>query len=202
MATPPRIEAAAESSALVREALGAARQAHAGQIRNDSGGSPYIEHPLAVAELLLEHGCGEEVVAAALLHDVVEESELEVGDVRERFGAAVADLVEALTDDETIEPYRRRKDLHRSEVEAAGPDALVIYAADKLTNIDALRRAYATVGAVGGELRAPLDVKVAVWEDDLEMLRRALPDLPFLKELADELAGLGAERAGAGMPAA
>jgi guanosine-3',5'-bis(diphosphate) 3'-pyrophosphohydrolase len=202
MATPPRIEAAAERSALVREALASARDAHAGQIRNGSAGAPYIDHPIAVAELLLAHGFGDEVVAAALLHDVVEESALEVGDVRARFGEPVGRLVEALTDDETVEPYRRRKDLHRARVEAAGAEALAIYAADKLTNVRALRNAYAAAGEdVGAELKAPLEVKVAVWEDDVEMLGRAVPGLPFLSELADQLAGLRADRAGAGTPA-
>ena len=56
-----------------------ASEAHAGQIRNGSGGRPYIEHPLAVAELLAAHGFDDAVLAAALLHDVVEDSATEVG---------------------------------------------------------------------------------------------------------------------------
>jgi (p)ppGpp synthase/HD superfamily hydrolase len=66
-----RIEAAAERSPLVHAALEKARAAHAGQVRNGSGGMPYVEHPIAVAALLDEHGDGEDVLAAALLHDVV-----------------------------------------------------------------------------------------------------------------------------------
>jgi (p)ppGpp synthase/HD superfamily hydrolase len=183
---------------LIQEALETARKAHAGQIRNGSGGMPYIEHPVAVAELLRENGFADEVLAAALLHDVVEDSETSVEDVRERFGEPVAGLVEALTDDETIDPYERRKEEHRRQVAAAGPDALAIYAADKLTNIAALRKAYANQGeAVGEEFKTPLDVKVAVWEADLDLLRDAAPDLPFLNDLQTELAGLRADRAGA-----
>ena len=74
------------SSALVAKPLEMAREAHAGQTRNGSGGMPYIDHPVAVAELLAEHGFGDEVLAAALLHDVVEDSETSVDDMRERFG--------------------------------------------------------------------------------------------------------------------
>ena len=70
-----RIEAAAERSPLVRAALEQARSDHAGQVRNGSGGMPYIEHPVRVAALLDERDCGEEVLAAALLHDVVEDSD-------------------------------------------------------------------------------------------------------------------------------
>ncbi len=151
-----------------------ARGAHAGQIRNGSGGMPYIDHPIAVAELLAEHGYGDDVLAAALLHDVVEESEIEVSDVRERFGEPIASLVESLTDEVDIEDYERRKDEHRRHVETAGPDALAIYAADKLTNIRALRGVYAEQGeAIGDELKAPLGAKVAVWEADFVLLSSA-----------------------------
>jgi (p)ppGpp synthase/HD superfamily hydrolase len=194
-----RIEAAAERSPLVGEAFEVARTAHAGQVRNGSGGRPYIEHPMSVAEELAEHGCSDTVLAAALLHDVVEESEIEVEQLRERFGEPVGDLVAALTDAEEIEDYERRKDVHRAEVVAAGREALAIYAADKLANIRALRPVYAEQGeAVGEELKAPLDVKVAVWEADARMLREVYPDLPFLGELEDQLKGLREDRLASG----
>ncbi len=63
-------------------ALEKARDAHAGQIRNGSGGMPYVEHPIAVAALLDEHGFGDEILAAALLHDVVEDSETTLDELR------------------------------------------------------------------------------------------------------------------------
>jgi (p)ppGpp synthase/HD superfamily hydrolase len=198
MSSSPWIEAVADRSELVRGALETAQEAHAGQIRNGSGGMPYIDHPIAVAELLCEHGFADEVLAAALLHDVVEESDAGVEEIRARFGEPVGGLVGALTDEEKIQPYARRKDAHRAQVEEAGPDALAIYAADKLANIRALRRVYAGEGeAVGDQLKAPLDVKVAVWEADLDLLGREAPDLPFLSELEDQLAGLRADRAAA-----
>lgn len=198
MLSTTRIEAAAERSPLVGDALELARTAHAGQVRNGSGGRPYIEHPLTVGEQLAAQGCSDAVLAAALLHDVVEESEIGVEQIRERFGDRVADLVAALTDAEEIESYPRRKDVHRADVEAAGPEALIIYAADKLANIRALRRVYAEQGeAVGDELKAPLDVKMDVWEADVRMLRTAYPDLAFLGELEEELSRLRADRAAA-----
>jgi (p)ppGpp synthase/HD superfamily hydrolase len=187
----PTIEAAAAESELIRDALEMADRAHEGQTRNGSGGMAYIHHPVAVAELLAEHGFGEEVIAAALLHDVIEDSETTAEELRRRFGDSVAELVEALSDDESIEPYERRKDEHRRRVAAAGPDALAIYAADKLSNIRVLRRTYANEGeAVGGEFEVPLDVKEGVWAADLELLRDRVPELPFVEHLATELAAL------------
>jgi (p)ppGpp synthase/HD superfamily hydrolase len=187
----PTIEAAAAESELIGKALEMAERAHAGQTRNGSGGMAYIHHPVAVAELLAEHGFAEETVAAALLHDVVEDSEASVEDVAARFGERVAQLVAALTEDESIEPFERRKDAHRRHVEEVGGDALAIYAADKLSNIRVLRRALASEGeSAGEELAAPLDVKERVWTADLEMLRREAPELPFVDDLASELAKL------------
>ena len=200
MPTAPGIDAAVTRSGLVRAALDIARRAHAGQVRNASGGRPYIDHPIAVAELLAERGFPDEVLASALLHDVVEDSELGVEDVREATCERVAEIVDALTDDADIEPYAQRKAEHRRRVEGAGPQALAVYAADKLANVSMLRDAYATEGErVAEELKVPLDEKVAIWEEDLEMLRRRSAEYPLLADLADELAeqlsGLARDRA-------
>jgi (p)ppGpp synthase/HD superfamily hydrolase len=191
----PTIEAAAAESALIGKALEMAEAAHAGQTRNGSGGMAYIHHPVAVAELLAQHGFGEQTIAAALLHDVVEDSEASVEDVAASFGELVARLVAALTEDESIEPFERRKEEHRRQVEAAGGDAPAIYAADKLSNVRVLRRALEQEGeSAGEEFEAPLDVKERVWSGDLEMLRRAGPG-PFVEDLAAELAKLREARA-------
>jgi GTP pyrophosphokinase len=195
MSSTPTIDAAAERSPLVHLALGTAREAHAGQIRNGSGGRPYIEHPVAVAERVAEAGYDEETIAAALLHDVVENSELTVAELHERFGGAVAGLVEVLSDRSSIESYSDRKAEHRARVAARGEPALAIYAADKLTNVSTLRRAYAKQGEqVAEEFKAPLDLKLDVWADDLEMLSRRAPELPFPPRLEVELSALRADR--------
>ncbi len=198
----PDIEAAAAESELIRSALELAERAHAGQIRNGSGGMAYIHHPVAVAELLAEHGYDEETVAAALLHDVVEDSETSVAEIAAHFGQRVARLVEALTDDESVEPYERRKDEHRRRVRDAGGAAPAIYAADKLSNVRVLRRAYANEGeAAGEEFKAPLDVKLEIWDADLEMLRQQLSAAPFVDDLATELEQLREARARTTQPA-
>jgi (p)ppGpp synthase/HD superfamily hydrolase len=198
----PTIEAAAAESELIGKALEMAERAHAGQTRNGSGGMAYIHHPVAVAELLAAHGFDESTVAAALLHDVVEDSDTGIDEIAAGFGQRVADLVAALTEDESIEPFERRKKAHRRHVEKVGGDALAIYAADKLSNIRVLRRALASEGeSAGEEFEAPLDVKERVWEEDLEMLRHRAPDLPFVDELAEELGKLRQTRATSAGPA-
>jgi (p)ppGpp synthase/HD superfamily hydrolase len=183
-----RIEAAAARFPLVRAALEKARSAHAGQVRNGSGGMPYVEHPIAVAARLDKLGYGEAALAAALLHDVIEDSDTTLDEVREQFGEEVAGMVGALTDDESIDPYPARKAEHRERVAAAAGEALAIYGSDKLTNVRALRAAYETEGdAVREEFRVPIELKTEIWEADHDLLREKAPELPFLGELGEEL---------------
>ncbi|HEY8502848.1 MAG TPA: HD domain-containing protein, partial [Solirubrobacterales bacterium] len=139
------------------------------------------------------HGYRDEVLAAALLHDVVEDSGTTLDELREQFGAEVAGLVGALTDDQSIESYRERKTEHRERVAVADGEALAIYGADKLTNTSTLRDTYAKEGeAVRDEFRVPLELKIEVWEADLELLRERAPELPFLDDLERELSLLRA----------
>jgi (p)ppGpp synthase/HD superfamily hydrolase len=195
MSSTSGIDAAIERSDLVREALEMARRAHAGQLRRGSDGRPFIDHPIAVAERLLEHRYSDDALAAALLHDVIEKSEVESVTVHERFGDAVADLVDALTEDETIAEYEERKAEHRQRVAAAGPAAMAIFAADKLSNVSTLREAYALIGErVSEELAVTLDLKIYVWEEDLAVLFNEAPEMALTDELADEMVALWGER--------
>jgi len=188
-----RIKATAQRLPLVRAALEKARTAHEGQVRNGSGGMPYVEHPMRVASLLDEHDYRQEVLAAALLHDVVEDSETTLEELRAEFGDEVAGLVGALTDDESIDSYRERKAEHRERVAAADGEAMAIYGADKLTNTSTLRATYAEEGEeVRHEFKVPLELKLDVWEADLGLLREKAPELPFLDELEAELRALRA----------
>jgi (p)ppGpp synthase/HD superfamily hydrolase len=188
------IDAAAERSELIARALAKASEAHAGQIRNGSGGLPYIEHPRMVAATLATRDYDEETLAAALLHDVVEDSDTTVEDLRGEFGDRIADLVAALSDDQSIESYRERKDEHRGRVAAVDGDALAIYAADKLTNMTTLHEAIEAEGMkVAEEYDMPIGLKLEVWEADAAMLRHEAPELPLLDPLDAAISRLGAD---------
>ncbi|HEX8689142.1 MAG TPA: HD domain-containing protein [Solirubrobacterales bacterium] len=166
------IETAAERSDLVRDALALTWELHSGEWRETGAGKiPFIDHPLAVAERLAEERLGEEVVAAGLLHDVIEYTHFPLPRLRDRFGVDVAAIVFALTEDMGIENYEERKDELRQLVAEAGPDAWMVFAADKVSNVEVLRRAYAIEGEeVDEDLPIELNRKILVWEDDLEML--------------------------------
>ncbi len=81
--------------AIIERAYQTAARAHAGQKRRS--GEPYITHPLAVAQILAELGLGPRAIAAALLHDTVEDTDYSLDQLREEFGAEVAMLVDGVT---------------------------------------------------------------------------------------------------------
>jgi (p)ppGpp synthase/HD superfamily hydrolase len=172
-----------------------ARRAHAGHTRGDHG-RPYLEHPIQVAELLEDQGYEESTITAALLHDVVEDSGLTVGDVVESFGVPVGELVAALTEDPSISDWEQRKGTLRAEVAAAGREALAIYVADKLANLQDWRVVYAAVGERAVDyFKAPtLDARIRIWRGDLELAAEGTPNLPLTAQFRDELEAFERQR--------
>ena len=82
--------------ARIRAAYETARAAHAGQLRKD-GCSPYVTHCVSAADITVDMGLDEDSIVAALLHDVLEDTDLTYADVSRQFGSAVADIVEGVT---------------------------------------------------------------------------------------------------------
>lgn len=178
------------------EAYEFAREAHRGQTRKGDG-SPYINHPAELGRLLAGAGAEDpELIAAAFLHDVVEDTDVTLEEIADAFGDGVASLVAAMSEDKDLAPWQRRKDHHRDTVEAAGERAIMIYAADKLANSRDMRTLFANVGeGAARRFNAPIDTRIEVWRRDAEMIARHLPDFVLLAELHAELDAFTAERA-------
>ncbi len=176
-------------------AFAVARRAHSGHSRGGHG-RPYLEHPIQVAELLRDEGYGEAVCAAALLHDVVEDSGLTARDVAETFGEEVGELVAALTEDPAIEDWELRKLALRERAAASGTECAAIYVADKLANLHDWRLVYVEVGERAVEFfKAPtLDARFRAWRADLEMGERVAPRLRLNALLRQELEQFERER--------
>ena len=79
----------------ITEAYQYASKAHEGQMRQS--GDPYITHPIAVAQILVELGMDTETICAGLLHDVVEDTASTLDEIKKRFGADVALMVDGVT---------------------------------------------------------------------------------------------------------
>lgn len=195
MSPSSRVEEVAERSLLVRQALAAARELHGGAVRDVGDEVPFIEHPLAVAELLAEHQMDEQLIAAGLLHDTLEYTPLGLGALRERFGMKVALIVCALTEDFEIGDYEDRKRELRRRVAATGLEAQRVFAADKIANVIEARDDYVLLQEdLDTGLLVDLDHQILVWEYDMEMLLETDEHEPLFKLLPEELIGLWDQR--------
>lgn len=178
-------------------ALEFAVQCHTGH-RRASDGEPFITHPLEVARLLRDAGCSETVVAAGLLHDIVEDTDVEIGEIAERFGERVATLVQGVTDNSSIGGYRQRKQVLRDHIRFIGGDVALVFAADKISKVREWPR---RVGrervrlqelSVDSRARRCLEQHQEAclehYRESLAMLERVAPGHPLVSQLADELA--------------
>lgn len=139
-------------SAALDRALVFSASAHRNQARKGTD-IPYIIHPVHVAMILLRHDFPEEVILAAVLHDVVEDTDKTVEDIAAHFGENVARLVDAVSERKTHGgqklPWRKRKEAQLERLEHADRDIAALKAADALHN---LRSTLADFDRVGHEV--------------------------------------------------
>jgi hypothetical protein len=186
-------------------ALAYAVEQHAGQKRTGDG-APFVLHPIEVATLLADVGAPDHVVAAGVLHDTIEKTSTEAQDLRERFGTRVASLVVALSEDPSISGYSARKAALRDQVEAASDEALMVFAADKLSKARELRLSFTRDPRTGVAPHPPrrgskAHRKLTHYRHCAELLEGRLAGSPLVESLRGELAQLAlmapAELAGA-----
>ncbi|MGB0386329.1 MAG: HD domain-containing protein [Ardenticatenaceae bacterium] len=127
------------------QAIELATKAHSGQLRKASG-IPYIYHPLSVAKILINHGCAETLVVAAILHDTVEDTAVTHDDIRQLFGLQVASLVEAASEPDKLAKWETRKQHTIAFLEEAPMDVLLVVCADKLDNARSIKEDLARQG--------------------------------------------------------
>jgi GTP diphosphokinase / guanosine-3',5'-bis(diphosphate) 3'-diphosphatase len=131
MKKPPEKELA-----LLFRALAFAAHKHRDQRRKDAEASPYINHPIALAEVLAGEGgvADVEVLAAALLHDTIEDTATTGEELRAEFGPRIAAMVEEVTDDQQL-PKADRKRLQIEHAAGLSQGAKLVKLADKICNL-------------------------------------------------------------------
>ena len=125
-----------EHCAAILAALRFAAEKHRDQRRKGQCASPYINHPIEVAELLVRVGQVDDValLQAALLHDTVEDTQTTFQELEEQFGTGVRTLVEEVTDDKSLpKDERKRRQVERAPYLSEG--ARQIKLADKTCNV-------------------------------------------------------------------
>lgn len=171
------------------EAFEFTAERHAGQLR-EADAAPFLLHPLEVGALLHVFGYPEHVVAAGLLHDILESSDTTAVELRMRFGPMIAGLVEAVSENPALPDPVERKARLRGQVAAAGAEAAAIFAADKLAKVREIR--IRAAGDPGFGRDAALRRKLDHYRASRWMLERELGDHPVVKALAFELEALEA----------
>jgi hypothetical protein len=176
-------------------ALAFAARCHAGQ-RRESDGAPYIEHLSEVARLLRDAGCSDALVAAGLLHGVLQDTDVSAAELRARFGVTVCELVQATTDD-SVGSYPQRMHALREQVRAADRDAALLFAANEVARVrelaDEVRRDRARIGAYAardrarGSLERYQQMRLREYHASLAMLRAVVPQHRLVRQLAREL---------------
>ena len=113
-----------------------AAEKHRNQRRKDHARTPYINHPLAVARVLAKEGGVKdpEILAAAILHDTLEDTQTTLEELRKAFGRRVASLVAEVTDDKTL-PKQVRKQRQIDHGPSKSQGAALIKVADKICNL-------------------------------------------------------------------
>jgi len=122
--------------ALLLKALAFAAHKHRDQRRKDAQASPYINHPIALADVLVnEAGVTDvEVLCAALLHDTFEDTETTPEELEREFGREIAEIVIELTDNKMLKK-RTRKRMQIAHAASASREAKLVKLADKICNL-------------------------------------------------------------------
>ena len=179
---------------LITRAYHVAADAHEGQVR--ASGEPHVRHCLAVAKILLELGAPAPAIAAGLLHDTVEDTDLTLKDIEKEFGKEIASLVDGVTKLDHLprvsqrregrlkDREGRREDLAKETLRktflAMGDDVrvVVIKLADRLHNMRTLRHLPAEkrrrIAQETREIFAPLASRLGIWQ-----MKWELEDLSF-----------------------
>lgn len=121
---------------LIINASAFAASYHGGQYRKGVNALPYVTHPLEVSRILLEEGGVDdvEVLAAAILHDTIEDTAASPEDISDGFGERICSMVLEVTDDKRLEKQERKR-MQVVNAKGKSPGAALIKLADKIANV-------------------------------------------------------------------
>jgi (p)ppGpp synthase/HD superfamily hydrolase len=171
---------------LIEKALKIASIAHEGQYRKNTK-VPYIAHPVAVGMILQKAGYRDEMVAAGILHDTVEDTDLSMEDIEREFGKKVAIIVEGCSEPDKSLSWEERKEHTIAFLKTATEEIRVVACADKLHNVRSIREGVEQSGEVVWS-RFNRGIKEQEWyyRNVVESLGYATR-FPLLEELVKEI---------------
>ena len=181
---------------LIEKAIVFATWAHEGAVRKGKG-RPFILHPLEVLSIAASLTEDEEVLAAAVLHDTVEDTPVTREEIEWKFGFRVANLVAAESEDKRRDrsaesTWLIRKQEAIDQLQKAGRDAKLISICDKLSNLRDMDQDYAEIGDRIWERFHQKDKKLHAWyyTSIYDILSEEFGDIPALREVKAHLDSL------------
>ena len=131
---------------MINKAILFATNAHSGAVRKGTN-MPYIMHPLEAAVIVSQMTTDQEIIAAAVLHDTVEDCEdISIEDIKQAFGERVAQLVSAESEDKTKTWQERKSHTIEFLKSEATEEIKIVALGDKLSNMRAIARDYKVIG--------------------------------------------------------
>ncbi|MEK7643990.1 MAG: HD domain-containing protein [Patescibacteria group bacterium] len=171
-------------SPLVWRALNFAAKKHEGQKRK-ADGLPFLVHPVAVAWILSEYTDDEKIIAAGLLHDILEDVEGDnYEEIIREFGPEIAEFVKDVSEDkdpnEPIEnelPWMERKQSYLDHLKKTGRAARLISTADKIHNLQSMMDAYDKLGEnIWTKFNSPPGKKIWFYEEVYKIVADTIPE--------------------------
>ncbi|WP_342429682.1 HD domain-containing protein [Neobacillus sp. FSL H8-0543] len=130
---------------IVEKALQFASKAHKDQCRKNTD-IPYISHPVAVGMILMKSGYTDELIAAGVLHDTVEDTDVTMEDIQREFGTKIAEIVAGCSEPDKSLSWEERKEHTIEFLKTASEDIRAVACADKLHNIRSIINDYEVLG--------------------------------------------------------
>ena len=178
---------------LVIRALERASTWHDGQWRrHPTERIPYIAHPATVGFLLQRAGYSDEIIAAGILHDVIEDCGVTREEVATSFNEHIADLVAWMSEPKNIPSWKDRKELYRQQLTQAPDEALIIKAADCIANLTSLLDALQLDSATWTMFSASREEKLAHEQAVFEIVSARIdaPIVELFRELHERVSKL------------
>ena len=121
---------------VVEKSLKFAVLAHKNQVRKAEREKPYIVHPIDVANILKEYGCSDNIIAAGLLHDILEDTLYDFEFIKKEFGEEIANLVNAATEQNKDSSWEERKKATIDKIKNMTLEEKLVLCADKISNLE------------------------------------------------------------------
>jgi (p)ppGpp synthase/HD superfamily hydrolase len=169
------------------KALTLVLRVHKYQKRKGDGVTPYAVHPIGVALILAKHTQDQDILSAAILHDVLEDTDYSPRKIGKIFGRRVLKLVKEVSDAKPNHPWDKRKDAYLKHLKRVSKEACLIACADKINNLWSIVGAYKKFGeSIWKRFEAPKEKKIEFYESVCRLVEKRFPH-PLQKELSRTL---------------